>query len=206
MSLVQKLKGNLYLGYRALIAHPLRMLMEQEQGPGEQRFLRNYAGEGNIPLTLEDREVLRGASRCIACGLCDGFDGALASASRTVHLGASLFPVSLSRATPDLPHARADVEAIAQDQLWKSEAVCPTRVPLRAIAGYLKRKLEELDRMREEFGTPEVRGPTPAVPPPPEAPRSPRTASRLSSKAPDRAVSRDELPPLPIPVLGGESA
>ena len=44
--LSKKLKGDLYLAYRALVAHPLRKLLTHDARTGLQRFLDNYAAEG----------------------------------------------------------------------------------------------------------------------------------------------------------------
>lgn len=188
----QKLRGNLYLAYRALIAHPLRKLVREERGTGQQRFLANYGPEGNIPFTEADREILRGASRCIHCGLCNAYDRALVDTSRQLHGGASLLPVSFSRATPDLPRARGALAAISADSLVRSEAVCPTRVPLRAIFELLNRKLTQLDAIRADA----VHFQAPPEPKPPEStagalPPVEPPPSRLSDRAPDSATVRE---------------
>jgi succinate dehydrogenase/fumarate reductase-like Fe-S protein len=145
---MQKLKGDLYLAYRALIAHPLRRLFSTDPRSGQQRFLDNYAPEGLVPISAADRQLLQEASRCIHCGLCEGFDAALAALPRTTYDGASLLAICYSRATPDLPRAQAALEAIREDQLVRSEAVCPTRVPLRSLARYLQRELQEVVRQQ----------------------------------------------------------
>lgn len=140
----KKLKGDLYLVYRALVAHPLRRLFSADDRTGKQRFLDNYAAEGLVPMTPEDRDVLHGAARCIHCGLCDAYDLALSAIPRTAYDGASLLPIAYSRATPDLPRARAALSQLREDQLIRAEAVCPTRVPLRSLVRYLQRKLREV--------------------------------------------------------------
>ena len=145
---MQKLKGDLYLAYRALFAQPLRKLFSTDQRSGKQRFLDNYAPEGLVPIAAADRQLLHRASRCIHCGLCEGFDGALSLLPRTTYDGASLLAISYSRATPDLPRARAALEGLSEDQLVRSEAVCPTRVPLRSLVGYLRRQLDEVVRQQ----------------------------------------------------------
>jgi len=142
---LQRQVGTLYLAYRALLAHPLKKLFQDGALTPRERFLRNYAPEGNVPTSEEDRRVLRGASRCIHCGLCEAYDGALAQLPRTLHGGASLLPVALARATPDLPRARALLARLKPESLSRGEAVCPTRVPLREIASFLSRKLLQLD-------------------------------------------------------------
>jgi succinate dehydrogenase/fumarate reductase-like Fe-S protein len=146
---IRKLKGDLYMGYRAIIAHPLRKLFSEDERTGRQKFLDNYAPEGLVPTTPDDREVLNQASRCIHCGLCDAYDPSLSALPRTVYDGVSLLPVSYSRATPDIPRARQALGRIRPEDLARAEAVCPTRVPLRRIAAYLQRKLAELDRVQD---------------------------------------------------------
>src|ERR671931_1871959 len=122
----QRLKGDLYMGYRAAIAHPLRLLFSNDERTGKQKFLDNYAPEGLLPTSAEDREVLQASSRCIHCGLCDAYDAALSSLPRTLYDGASVLPVAWSRATPDLPTARAALRRLAPEQLARAQAVCPT--------------------------------------------------------------------------------
>lgn len=142
-----RLKGDLYMAYRAVIAHPLRALFRGDERSGKQRFLDNYAPEGLVPTSAEDRQILQAASRCIHCGLCDAYDPSLSKLPRTAYDGPSAMPISWSRATPDLPHAREGLLGIAPELLARAEAICPTRVPLRRIAEYLHRKLSELDRV-----------------------------------------------------------
>lgn len=141
---LHKLKGDLFLGYRAILAHPWRKLRDDDLRSGEERFLANYATEGLLPTTEADREVLKGASRCIHCGLCDAYDASLSALPRTVHLGASQLAVSYTRAVPDIRYTEGILAKLDEGLLVRAEAVCPTRVPLRALVAYLRRKLSEL--------------------------------------------------------------
>ena len=141
---LHKLKGDLFLGYRALLAHPWRKFLDEDIRSGKDKFLGNYAPEGLLPTSVEDRAVLHGASRCIHCGLCDAYDPALSQLPRSVYLGASQLAVSYSRAVPDVPHVAEIVARLEDAQMQRAEAVCPTRVPLRDILLYLRRKLAEL--------------------------------------------------------------
>jgi succinate dehydrogenase/fumarate reductase-like Fe-S protein len=143
MRSLQEWKGDLYLAYRALIAHPLKKLFSRDERSGQQQFLDNYGSEGLVPTALEDRAILRGAARCIHCGLCEAFDLALGALPRTAYDGASLLPLVYSRSLPQLAWARPALALLREDQLLRSEAICPTRVPLRQIAKLLRRKLEE---------------------------------------------------------------
>ena len=133
-----RIKGDGYLAYRALIAHPLLKLFRRDDRTGRQRFLANYGPEGLIPLTEGDRRIIRGASRCINCGLCDSQDLALSAIPRTVYQGASLLPVAFSRAAPQFPRLKLILESLRADSLERAEAICPTRVPLQALVNYVR--------------------------------------------------------------------
>jgi succinate dehydrogenase/fumarate reductase-like Fe-S protein len=159
MGPIRRFKGDLYLAYRALVAHPLKRLFSTDERSGKQRFLDNYAPEGLVPISAEDRRILQGAARCIHCGLCEAYDLARAAVSRTVYDGASLLPIAYSRATPDLPRARAALISLREDNLARSEAVCPTRVPLRSIARYLQRKMDEVIRQQHRSAVLSVKAP-----------------------------------------------
>lgn len=147
MNPITVIKGNLYLAWRAVVKHPLRLMFSTDERPGAQRFLDNYAPEGLIPFTLEERRVLATASRCIHCGLCDAYDPALAAQPKTRFDGPSAIPLAWARATPDLPRARAALAALDDDALSRAEKVCPTRVPLRQLAQTLRAKLQQLDEV-----------------------------------------------------------
>jgi len=142
MQFWKKLEANLYWGYRAVIAQPLKRLLQGDSAKGLQKFLANYAPEGLLPLTADDHQVLLGASRCIHCGLCD----ASTAAGDGSFLSVSLLPVAYARATPHLVNLEGALSELHFDALKKAEAVCPTRVPLVALARYLQRKLIEAKR------------------------------------------------------------
>lgn len=131
--LLQRLKGDLFLGYQALVAYPLRTLRSGDPRVGKEKFLANYGPEGLIPTSLDDRKVLGGASRCVHCGLCELFVP-----------GASLLPVVYARATPNLRRARSEFAGGPPPSFHAAEQVCPTRVPLGAIFAYIRRTLEVL--------------------------------------------------------------
>src|ERR1700687_3813265 len=116
MESIQKLKGDLYLAYRALIAHPLKRIFNTDERSGKQQFLDNYAPEVLVPMSVADRQILPAAARCIHCGLCDAFDRPLRMIPRSVYDGTSLLPISYSRATPDPPPAAAALAEPREDQ------------------------------------------------------------------------------------------
>jgi hypothetical protein len=139
-SWVQKLKGNLFLAYRAVWAHPFRIFIGSDDRTGKERFLANYAGEGNIVTAGEEREWLAQAGRCINCGLCE--------AAAALRAWPSAMAISHSRATPQLPHAKALLEKLRPEILAEAEALCPTRVPLSGLAAFLSRRLKQVEEAR----------------------------------------------------------
>lgn len=141
MSLMKRLKGDAYLGYRAVIAHPLRKLFSRDQRTGKQRFLDNYATEGLVPTSDEDRTVLLAASRCIHCGLCDL---AVGTGGPSGYSGMSLLAIADTRMTSDAPMVASRLAFAKPAELSAGEAVCPTRVPLQALAAYVRRKADEV--------------------------------------------------------------
>ncbi len=146
MSLLKRLQGDAYLGYRALLVHPLKKLLSRDDRPGKQRFLDNYASEGLVPTSDEDRRVLAGAARCINCGLCEFADLALGAAHRVAFNRMSLFATAYTRMSSDAPSVLPAVRLATDESLAAGERVCPTRVPLRALVAYLRRKSDEVAR------------------------------------------------------------
>jgi hypothetical protein len=139
-------RANAYLAYRAVFFHPLKKLLSRDTRTGMEKFLANYGAEGLVPTTDADRLVLRGASRCIHCGLCDVMDAVLSVAARRDYDGMSRFPVAYTRASGDAPWVLQAATLADDAALARGEAVCPTGVPLRALAAYLRRKAGEVSR------------------------------------------------------------
>jgi len=139
-----RIGADLYLGWRALIVQPLRRLFGRV-GVGEERFLANYGPEGLVPTPPGDKVMLSAASRCISCGLCDQLDGQLGAISRGAYDGVSLLPRQYARSSVELVYARGALEAIDPQRYREAEAICPTRVPLVALAVWLR---DRLDRSR----------------------------------------------------------
>lgn len=137
---MKKLLADLFLLWRALVVQPLRRL--RDAGPrGEAKFLLNYAGERLVPTSPADKAMLSAAARCIGCGLCDEVGGRLRGAGRIASDGPSLVPLQYARSSVELPHARREVEAIEPGSYAAAEAACPTRVPLQALAVWIKERL-----------------------------------------------------------------
>ena len=135
-----RLGADLYLAWRAAVVHPLRRLLDREP-QGKERFLRNYGPEGLLPTTAADKAMLAAASRCISCGLCDELDGQLGRIARGEYQGASILPRQYARSSVEIPWDAPALEAIDPEAYRAGEAACPTRVPLVALAHWLKDRL-----------------------------------------------------------------
>jgi hypothetical protein len=132
---VKSLLSDLRLGIRAVVLLPLRRAFQPHGGI--ERFERAFFPERLFPTSLADRAQLRSASRCVACGLCDA-----ASAELDPSLKPSLLPTVFSRSVVELPYAAADVRRLtARPELLRAaERLCPTGVPLEALARWLDQR------------------------------------------------------------------
>lgn len=140
----RQILGGLFLGYRAVVVHPLRRILGLTGPEGKEAFLANYAPEGLAPTSPDDRAHLEAASRCISCGLCDAFDGLLGSRALGSYDGVSLLPRQYGRSSVEWTHLRAFFDAVEPEAYREAEKVCPTRVPLVALAYWLREKVSEL--------------------------------------------------------------
>ncbi len=124
----------LYLGWRALLAHPFRKLLRR--GSGLERFRAAYVTEGLVPTRPEDRAVAEAAQACISCGLCEtGCDLAQASApvrALGIHAAFRLY----SRSSQELPLAADALDACPS--CAGCDALCPTGVPIARVLAHLR--------------------------------------------------------------------
>jgi hypothetical protein len=124
-------------------------------GAGLARFDALYGPDRITAVTPGEREQLAGHGRCVACGLC-GFATARAGYLRPERLASQL-----TRSIPDL-WATRDLPLDAVD--WdRAAAVCPLGVPLAAMRGFVRERLE-----RDGVEPPSPRRPAalPIAPPP----------------------------------------
>lgn len=134
-----RLRALSYLGYRALLAHPVKRL--RQRGTGLERFLANYAPEGLVPSDPEDRALGEAAAACVACGLCET-GCALATAVPTLRsLGLEAAFRLYGKSSTELPHAREALLACAG--CTGCEALCPTGVPISRIVRHLLARVGE---------------------------------------------------------------
>jgi succinate dehydrogenase/fumarate reductase-like Fe-S protein len=108
-------------------------------GPrGIALFRANFEAEHLSSITATERHELASFSRCIACGRCDAGDGQRIAASNGTYPGTMALMVASSRSLPDFAAAGEALRWISDEDLARKESVCPTRVPMRRIAAFIR--------------------------------------------------------------------
>jgi len=139
---LKNLTSDLQLGFRLLFLEPVKRLLAE---PGRTTFARNFFSEGLVPTSAAERARLEEASRCVGCGLCDAAPG---PGPRP-----SLLATTFSKASADLAVLGADLSAFPPERLAIAEALCPQRVPLARLHGFLQ---ERRATVEAEAGQPPV--------------------------------------------------
>ncbi len=120
----------------------VRRLFGGKKG-GIRAFRERYAADGLAPLTAEQRESLRGFGGCIACGLCDRGERARIASSAGAYNGVMQLVLAASRSMPDFGAAALGFAHVPDEVLAEKERICPTRVPMRQIAQFVREKSSE---------------------------------------------------------------
>jgi len=113
---------------------------------GIARFRENYDADRLPPVSPDEREELCEFGRCIACGLCDRGEAARVAASGGRYRGVMPLMLAASRSMPDFHAAAMSFSHVPDEVLAEKERICPTRVPMRKIARFVRAKAEELTR------------------------------------------------------------
>jgi len=119
----------------------LVMLVKKVLGTGPRGialFRANFKAEHLSSITATERLELASFSRCIACGRCDAGDGPRIAASNGTYPGTMALMVASSRSLPDFAAAAEALRFISDADLATKEGVCPTRVPMRRVAAFLR--------------------------------------------------------------------
>ena len=135
-----RLSSLAYLAWRAVGVQPAKRAVQE--GSGAERFEKNYAAEGLVPTTEEDREVAEAASACVACGVCEARCELMAATPHVRALGLHTAFRLYSKSTTELPWAREALEAC--ERCKGCETACPTGVPIGRIIRQLLDRLERL--------------------------------------------------------------
>ena len=111
---------------------------------GLSDFRRSYAADRLAALTPGERQMLPTFSGCIACGLCDVGEGAAIVRSGGLYAGVMDLMLASSRNMPDYDAAARSFAAVSDERLAELEGRCPTRVPMRSLARFVRAKAEEV--------------------------------------------------------------
>ncbi|HEY4106572.1 MAG TPA: hypothetical protein VGM44_21875 [Polyangiaceae bacterium] len=107
---------------------------------GIATFREHYDADGLPPVSPAEREAMPAFSRCIACGLCDRGEAARIEASGGAYRGVMALVLAGSRSMPDYRAAAYSFGFVSDDVLAEKEKICPTGVPFRAIARFVREK------------------------------------------------------------------
>ena len=139
-----RIKAILLLTWALLRTLLRRVFGRRPDGIG--RFRANYDADRLPPVTPRERAQLADFGRCIACGLCDRGEGPRIAASRGEYRGVMSLMLMASRSMPDFRAAAVAFAHVSDDVLEEREQICPTRVPMRQIARFVRDKAVELQR------------------------------------------------------------
>ena len=135
-----RLKAILLLAMYLLKTIGRRLFTRKKAGIAQ--FRANYDADGLPPVTPAEREAMPDFSRCIACGLCDRGEAERIAASGGAYRGVMALVLAGSRSMPDYRAAAYSFSFVTDDVLAEKEALCPTRVPFRAIARFVRDKAQ----------------------------------------------------------------
>lgn len=119
----------------------LRTLWRRWSGPpvdGLGRFRENYAADGLAAVSQSARAEMHEYGRCIACGRCNHGDAERVLASRGQYRGTMTLVLAASRSMPDYRAAAEGFTQLSERDLEAKEALCPTRVPFRKLAAFVR--------------------------------------------------------------------
>lgn len=144
-----RLKAAVFLAW-SLIVTLLRRLFGSKENLGIALFKENYGPDRLPPVTPEERANFGEFGGCIACGVCDRGEADRIAESRGEYRGVMHLMLGGSRSMPDYTAAALSFRHVPDEVLAKKETQCPTRVPMRAIARFVREKAAEEQRLAGE--------------------------------------------------------
>lgn len=138
--MVARLKALLMLAAAFAVALLRRILLRR--GDGIAAFRSNYDADGLPPVAPEERAALPAFQRCIACGLCDRGEAERIARSGGAYRGLMALVLAGSRSMPDYRAAAYSFTFVDDDALAEKEKICPTRVPFRELARFVRAKAD----------------------------------------------------------------
>jgi succinate dehydrogenase/fumarate reductase-like Fe-S protein len=107
-------------------------------------FRNSYANDRLPPITAEERAVSSQLSGCIACGLCDVGEGTSMAVSQGAYAGVMDLMLASSRNMPDFDATVRSFSFVDDERLAELEGRCPTRVPMRKVAAFVREKAAQV--------------------------------------------------------------
>jgi hypothetical protein len=111
---------------------------------GLDAFRRSYAADRLAPLDAGERAAVQRFGSCIACGLCDAGEGAAIARAGGRYQGVMDLMLASSRSMPDYDAAARSFDAVGDARLAELETRCPARVPMRAVAEFVRTKAAQI--------------------------------------------------------------
>lgn len=124
---------------------------------GIAAFRRQYEADRLPPLAPDERRLLPTFGGCIACGLCEVGEGVRIAASYGAYAGPMDLVLASSRSMPDFDVGAVSFAALTDERLAELEARCPTRVPMRKIAAFVRAKAMEVSGASRGVDSPVAR-------------------------------------------------
>lgn len=140
-ALVEQLYAIVILGW-SLVRSIFAPLVGRRLGVAD--FREHYAPDRLPPVASDERKKLPLFGGCIACGLCNVGSGASAQSSRGTFGGTMDLVLASSRSMPDYDVASLSFAAMPDAELARLEKRCPSRVPMREIAAFVRAKGAEI--------------------------------------------------------------
>lgn len=135
-----RLKALFLLAFSLLVTTIRRLV--GRGGVGLAAFRQNYDADGLPPVTESERARMPGFERCIACGLCDRGEASRIASSGGAYRGVMALMLCGSRSMPDFRAAAYSFSFVSEEVLAEKELVCPTGVPMRQIARFVRDKAD----------------------------------------------------------------
>jgi hypothetical protein len=125
----------------ALVRTLLRRIFSRRRG-GIALFRETYDADGLPPVSPEERARMTSFGRCIACGLCDRGEAERIAGSGGAYRGVMALVLAASRSMPDFRAAAYSFSFVSDEVLAEKETICPTGVPFRDIARFVRAKAD----------------------------------------------------------------
>jgi hypothetical protein len=109
-------------------------------------FHANYDADRLPPVDAAERAQIAQFSRCIACGRCDVGEAERIGGSRGAYPGLMAVVLASTRSMPDHDAAVLALDHVPEEVLAAKEEVCPTGVPFRALARFVRAKAALMQR------------------------------------------------------------